>query len=323
MDSKTLLSPLSDVVFKALFGREEKRSKIILIDFINSILKLEGKNKITSITHLNPFNLKEFDGDKGSILDLKVENQRNERINIEVQVNKEDDFRKRSLYYWSKMYAETIEEAENYVTLRKCIVINIMDFEIIDETNKYHTEYKILEKEEHFALIDDLTIHYIELPKFDMNKDIERMEANELWLTFMKYVGKPDVENKINKLIERSETLNMAKEMLTKISADEMLRQKFYAREKARLDAISKLKYAEIKGMEKGMKEGIEKGMKKGRAEGKIKLVIKLLKKRFPEMPRVYEEKLLNAKIEVIESIAEDIFDINDIKDLDKYLLQK
>lgn len=30
----------------------------------------------------------------------------------------------------------------------------------------------------------------------------------------------------------------MAKEMLEKISADEKLRQKYYAREKARLDAI-------------------------------------------------------------------------------------
>lgn len=41
MDKITLLSPLSDIVFKALFGREEKQSKIILIDFINSILRLK------------------------------------------------------------------------------------------------------------------------------------------------------------------------------------------------------------------------------------------------------------------------------------------
>ncbi|MCK9443954.1 MAG: hypothetical protein M0Q14_05460 [Tissierellaceae bacterium] len=34
----------------------------------------------------------------------------------------------------------------------------------------------------------------------------------------------------------------MAKEMLEKISGDELLRQKYYAREKARLDEISRIK---------------------------------------------------------------------------------
>lgn len=321
MDEKILLSPLNDVVFKALFAKEEKQSKIILIDFINSILKLEGETKITEITHLNPFNLKEFDGDKGSIFDLKVKNQRDERINIEIQVNKEDDFRKRSLYYWAEMYAQTIKESESYTTLKKSIVINILDFEIINETERYHTEYEIREKEEHFTLIDDLSIHYIELPKFDIKKDIEHMKANELWLTFMKSAGKPHMESEINKLIGRSEMLKMAKEILEKISADEMLRERYYAREKARLDAISRIKYAEAKGMEKGIEEGIEKGLEEGIEKGKTELVIKQLKKKFPTLLGTYENRLLNTKIEIIENIAEDIFAISSVKDLDKYLL--
>ncbi|MDD2482594.1 MAG: PD-(D/E)XK nuclease family transposase, partial [Lutispora sp.] len=61
--NQELLSPLSDIVFKALFGREEKKSKIILIDFLNSILALEREEKITEIIHLNPFNIKEYKGD--------------------------------------------------------------------------------------------------------------------------------------------------------------------------------------------------------------------------------------------------------------------
>lgn len=55
-----------------------------------------------------------------------------------------------------------------------------MDFNIIEETNRYHTEYEILEKEEKFPLIDDLSIHYIELSKFNDEKDVEDMEAIEL-----------------------------------------------------------------------------------------------------------------------------------------------
>ena len=104
-----------------------------------------------------------------------------------------------------------------------------------------------------------MTYHYIELPKFDDKKDIEYMEAVELWLTFMKRIGEPGTEELLNQLMERSETLKMAKEMLEKISADERLREKYYAREKARRDAISRLKYAERKGMEKGIEKGAEK----------------------------------------------------------------
>lgn len=96
----------------------------------------------------------------------------------------------------------------------------------------------------------------------------------------------------------------MAKEMLEKISADELLRQKHYAREKARLDAISRVKYAEIKAME----------------EATAKLVIKQLKIKFPGLPKVYEEKLLKANFKAMENIAGDIFDIDSIEDLDKYL---
>jgi len=102
MDSRKILSPLSDLVFKALFGREKKESKLILINFLNATLHLQGQAKIQEITYLNPFNIQNFEGDKTSILDLKVKTEEGKRINIEVQVNKEDDFRKRSLYYWAK-----------------------------------------------------------------------------------------------------------------------------------------------------------------------------------------------------------------------------
>lgn len=58
--------------------------------------------------------------------------------------------------------------------------------------------------------------------------------------------------------------------MLEQISADEKLKQEYYAREKAKLDATSRMKYAEIKGM--------EKGMEKGRHERNIEIAKNLLR---------------------------------------------
>lgn len=47
--------------------------------------------------------------------------------------------RKRSLYYWSKSYGETISEAETYESLKKTISINTMGYIEIKESGKIHT----------------------------------------------------------------------------------------------------------------------------------------------------------------------------------------
>ncbi|WP_449240463.1 Rpn family recombination-promoting nuclease/putative transposase [Desulfoscipio gibsoniae] len=317
---KHLLSPLIDLVFKALFAREEPRSRIILIDFLNSLLGLHKDNKITAITHLNPFSYKEFRGDKGSILDIKVMTQTGERINIEVQVNDVDNFRKRSLYYWAKMYSETIAESETYATLKKSIVINILDFDIIHETDRYHTQYSILEKDDGFLLVEDLEIHYFELKKFTAQSRLGGMESVEKWLTFMKEAGKPGSEELLKELASQKEELAMAMEILGEISADEKLRQEAYAREKARLDAVSRIKYAELKGMEKGIKEGIEKGMEKGKVEGKAELLIKMVSRRFGSLPEELQVLMKRADDKVLDLIGEKIFDLQAPDDILKYL---
>ncbi len=319
-NKQSILNPLSDIVFKALFGTGEKNSRIILIDLLNTILGLKNEEKILTIEHMNPFNLQEYEGDKSSILDIKIKNQKGERINNEVQINKADDFRKRSLYYWAKMYAETINEAQRYTTLKKSIVINIMDFDIIEETKRYHTEYKIFEKEEKFQLIDDLEIHYIELKKFKTDKAPKNMEDIELWLNFIKKAGKEDIKE----LIKRKEELKIAMERLEKISADEILREKYAAQEKARLDAISSMKFVEERGINRGRAEGraegeakgLAKGRTEGRAEGKSEVLIRLLTKKLGILPVPLQDKIRNASSSVQEQLTEDIFEISSIEEV-------
>lgn len=41
------------------------------------------------------------------------------RINIEVQVSNVDNYRKRSMFYWAKLYQESISESEPYDNLKK------------------------------------------------------------------------------------------------------------------------------------------------------------------------------------------------------------
>ncbi|MCK9268219.1 MAG: PD-(D/E)XK nuclease family transposase, partial [Alkaliphilus sp.] len=86
----------------------------------------------------------------------------------------------------------------------------------------------------------------------------------ELWLDFLKESAKEGNEKRLKELKGRSEIMETAINQLMEISADEKMRELYRSREKARLDMISKLKYAENRGMEKGMEKGIEKGIEKG-----------------------------------------------------------
>jgi predicted transposase/invertase (TIGR01784 family) len=267
-----MLDPMKDLVFKALFGKEDKTSKILLMTLLNDILEKEEQGKIVEVHHLNPFNYKEFKEDKLSILDIKAKTDREEIINVEVQVDREDNYRKRSLYYWSKSYGEGILDSEEYEKLKKAIVINILSYAEIVESKKIHTTFKIMEKKEGFLLLDELEIHYLELTKLG-EKKIEELSNVELWLEFLKEGGKKGNKDKLEKLKERRGIMTTAIEKLGEISADEKMRELYRAREKARLDMVSKLKYAERKGIEKGRvegkAEGREEGIEKGRAEGR------------------------------------------------------
>ncbi|MCK9444104.1 MAG: hypothetical protein M0Q14_06225 [Tissierellaceae bacterium] len=57
---------------------------------------------------------------------------------------------------------------------------------------------------------------------------------------------------------------------LQEISADEKMREAYRAREKARLDMVSKLKYARRQGREEGKEEGKKEGKVIGMEEGKV-----------------------------------------------------
>ena len=53
----------------------------------------------------------------------------NRQVNIEIQILPTELMPERTLYYWSKMYASQLRAGDTYDQLKKCITINIVDFE--------------------------------------------------------------------------------------------------------------------------------------------------------------------------------------------------
>ncbi len=115
-----------------------------------------------------------------------------------------------------------------------------------------------------------------------------------------------------------------AMDVLYNISGDKELIQLAEMRDKAIRDEKSRLQGARDEGREEGKKEGkIEgkiEGIKQGAKDALSKSTIKLLRKKFKDIPDNIIESILKLSLEKIEKINGDLFDIESIEELKKYL---
>ena len=245
---KGLLDPKMDFVFKNIFG-SEKNSKI-LISFLNATLK--PKDLITSVEIKNTDLNKGYIEDKFSRLDVKATTSNEEIINIEIQLKNEYNMIKRSLYYWSKLYSEQLNEGEDYSILKRTICINILNFKYL-KTRKFHSAYRLKEIYSNEELTDVAEIHFIEIPKLEDCYDEKDMLVP--WIEFLK---DPESE-KVRNLEMSIEEIRQAKDELIKMSNDDIQRELYEMRAKTLKDKISALNEAERKGIQKGIQEGEKK----------------------------------------------------------------
>lgn len=247
-DDDFIMSPKVDFVFKLIFGDE--KNKDVLIAFLSAVLRLP-KEEFQEIEFLNTELLREFKEDKKGILDVRVKTKRNEHIDIEIQILPTEFMAERSLFYWSKMYSSQVSPGDTYDKLKKCITINIVDFERIP-LDKIHTKFHILEDETLYKLTDVLEIHFLELPKLakiDSLKDIDDPILE--WLEFIDAKSKEGMEV----LAEKNGNIKVAYEILRRASKSKEARIAYEARQAEIMDQLTREKSAK----EEGIKEGIEK----------------------------------------------------------------
>ena len=255
-DSRTVLrrekmSNHLDLVVKRIFGNENNPR--ILISFLNAVIK--PKDLIKTVQIMNNDIDKESIEDKFSRLDIKAKTNKNELINIEIQIKDEHNMIKRSLYYWSKMFEGQLTEGQKYDTLAKTICINILNFKCL-KTKEAHSIYRLKEINTNEELTDLQEIHFIELPKLPKNEEIK--DVFDAWMEF--------IENPISNKLEKAEMtiqeIKEAKNELLRLSANDKERMKYEDRRAALLDKVSALENAEEKGIEIGKEIGKKEGEK-------------------------------------------------------------
>lgn len=246
------INPYTDFGFKMLFGTE--MNKELLISFINSLLS--GKEVICDLTYLNTEHLGTSEADRRAVFDVYCENERGEKILIEMQRGEQQFFKDRSLYYATFPIREQGEKGEWDYRLKAVYVIGILNFKFDSEDDNYfHHEVQLMDVCTKQVFYDKLTFIYLEMPKFNKSED-ELVTMFDKWLFVLRNLSRlmarpAALQDRIfTRLFEAAEIAKFTKEQYE--AYEESL--------KVYRDWQNTIVTAEQKGMAKGMAEGIAKG---------------------------------------------------------------
>ena len=273
------VNPRVDFAFKRLFGVKENSD--LLISLLNAILS--PQSPIKEIELLNPYNEKQCSTDKLSILDLKACDDRDRLYNIEVQMGNQNDYDKRALYYWAKIYTDRLSSGGGYSELKKTVGIHILNFNYFKKEPRYHNIYEIQNRVSNQRHFENFEFHFIELDKFDV-KQSQLKSLLERWITFLKSEGL-FTDQHLLKVLESDPKIKKALDTLDRINFTEEEREVYEAQLKRLRDDIEEIRTAHDRGLKKGMEkgkaegiqEGMEKGMEAGLKKAKLDTALKLI----------------------------------------------
>ena len=267
-ESIKLLSPKLDVVFQALFGEEgsERITKAFLEKILDTTIDTIDLNQ-------NVILRRDKKDEKLGVLDVLAKINKNENVDIEMQIAENENILDRMVYYWSRLYVRSIKKKEDYTKLEKSIVILISNKKVKGlEELECHTEWKIYEdKYKKKILTDKFEIHIIELEKIKNN--INSVSDGLLdWLAFLQ---NPKTERGIENMDSKDSTERMknleiieeAREKLRKLSEDPQMQQLAWWREKGIYEENERIsREKKIEEGEKRLEEG-EKRLEEGKKE--------------------------------------------------------
>jgi predicted transposase/invertase (TIGR01784 family) len=180
----------NDIAFRKIFGNENRTET--LISFLNAILGFEERDKIVSVTILNPYQLPKLKGGKVSILDVRATDQKKQQFIVEMQIAEQNGFDKRVLYYLTKSYNSQIRRADQYRKLKPAFFIGILSNFSHTKNKHYISRSRIQDIDTGEITISDVDFNFIELQKF--HKTIEELDTlTDKWIYFIKNAENLDV----------------------------------------------------------------------------------------------------------------------------------
>lgn len=295
MPLEQLMDLKVDFSFKQMFGKE--KNKEITIVFLNAILQNTGHKPIVDVSFENIEIGGETEEDKQSKLDILVTTQDQKMMNIEIQFNNRYDMKKRTVYYWSRLFSQRLKRKEAYRELQPVIMINILNFDIFTkETDAFHSTFHLYEDQKKFPLTDVMEIHFIEMSKLIKAWYDKLLDPwNDVLARWLLLLGSVDQRNKkvyediyreLEEIAMKDPVLLQAFQSWQELSSTKEQMLQYESRLKHLLDEEAAVREAELRVQEAELraeeaKLRAEEAKEEGKKEKELEMVQKMIQKGF------------------------------------------
>jgi predicted transposase/invertase (TIGR01784 family) len=248
------LNPKIDLVFKKIFGTEHNKN--VLKSLINAVLP--EKEQVTELFIKNPYNEKEFSGDKFSVVDIKATDENGTWYDIEIQIKEQKFYGKRAIFYHSEIYGNQLGEGDSYEKLHKTIIISLLDYNYFLKDNRFfrRCSYKDFDTGEFYDELDYADLYFVEMRKHD-NELKNVKTALERWVSFLNKATEYGKENFPD--VWKEPEILQAFETIETMSLSSKERDYYEAEKKVMRDRDAEFKTALEKEVKKVVGEAVEK----------------------------------------------------------------
>ena len=246
---KKLLKPKIDIVFQSLFS---KNNEEITKNFVEVLLEEKIKNiKINNNKEI----IREKPNDKLGVLDLQLEINETEKVDVEIQLVKKDNFIKRLVWYLSKLYSDQIKIGEDYGEIKRVVLVAIIDFELEEtkDIEEMETIWKLIEtKKREKILTENFELRIINMKKAKKMYERNKKDEKAQWMLF---IDDPNSEE-VSQIVKENEEIKEAVIKVQEMTEDEKMERIAFLRQKAISDEKASMRTGERIGEERGKKIG-------------------------------------------------------------------
>ncbi|MCL2930611.1 MAG: Rpn family recombination-promoting nuclease/putative transposase [Trichodesmium sp. MAG_R01] len=299
------ISPKTDFAFKRIFG--SNRSQKILISFLNAIV-YDNQNIIQSLEIIDPYNAGYTSTIKDTYLDVRALLDNGSTVIIEMQVLNIEGFEKRVIYNLAKTYGSQLSLRTEQPRLQPFITLIITDFLLFQESGKMINKFRFKEDTEFFNYRDELTLIFLELPKF--NKELSALETlSDKWIYFLKYAPSLEIiPSSLGEVSEIEAALNIANRAdLNNQELEELHKQEIFIGDRQGEVILAK-------------QEGVKEGEEQGKIQQAIKQVLRLARRILGEVSPEIQARIQQLSLEKLDLLAEEIFELTTMENLENWL---
>jgi len=250
------LNPKADLTFKLVFGQH----KDLVMSFLNALLPLAENSPIESVEYDTNEMVPETEGRKNSVVDVRCTDSRGRRFLVEMQMNWNEEFKKRVIMNASKAIMKQVGTAELFTKIQPVYSLNLLnEGKFQPDTEDFYHDYAILNVDHPERSLDYLRFVFVELPKFKP-RNVQEKKMAVLWLRFLTEINEETQE--VPAELMENEQIRKA---LSIVEKSAMTEAQLYAYERF-WDQVNR----EYVLADANFKDGLAKGMAEGRAEERL-----------------------------------------------------